>query len=265
MKNIAKTIIDVLLNKTQDFDIQEVDNLLLRQKEKNCYTDEISYVFVVEKNYREQILPEKTKKNKNLNERTIDNSLLFYISIRYIKNGDISFKVRPKNIKTDYSFSIDSVKSEHYDDAIKLLTDIKEFGLCIQKLYNENKIKIESVLDSIIQVKYDSVHYERNKRDAIQKYIEDHKLIQYSCWNRDKISLTTIKENLLSEKDKDAKTSFSSKTLSYKDGVVSENKHELSIEKNEDLLLFFITDENNNRKKYSQKEFVDEVTYNHFF
>lgn len=264
MKNIAKTIIDVLLNKTKDFNFQKVDNLLLRQKEKDCYTDRISYVFVVEKDYREQILPENTKKNKNLNEKTVEKSLVFSIAIRYMKNGDIFFKVQPRNINTAYSFSTDSLKSESYDEAIKLLIDIKEIGLSIQKLYNENKTKIEPILDSIIQEKYDSFHYRNNKRDAINKYIKEQKLIQYSCWNRDKFSLAAIKENLLIEKDKDAKTSFSSRTLSYEGGVVLEKKHELSIEKNEDLLLFFITDENNNRKKYSQKEFVNEVTENHF-
>lgn len=264
MKNIAKIIIDVLLNKTKDFNVQKVDDFLLRQKEKDCYTDRISYVFVVEKDYSEQILPEKTKKNKSLNERTIEQSLIFSISIQYIKNGDISFKVQPRNIRTNYSFSIDHVKSEHYEDTIKLLTDIKEVGLCIQKLYNKNKTKIESALDLIIQEKYDSVHYKRNKKDAIIKYIKEHELIQYSCWGCDNNSLSIIKENLLVEKDKDAKTSFSTRTLSYESGVVLEKKHELSIEKNEDLLLFFITDENNNRKKYSQKEFVKEVTDNHF-
>jgi hypothetical protein len=264
MKNIAKTIIDALLNTTKDFKTQEVDGLLLRQKEKDCYTNHISYVFVVEKDYRGQILPNNTKKNKNLNEKTIEKSLVFLIAIRYMKNGDISFKIQPKNINASYSFSTDSLKSESYDEAIKLLTDIKEIGISIQKNYNENKTKIEPILDSIIQEKYDLFHYKNNKRDSINKYIKEHKLIQYSCWSCDNTSLSKIKEDLLIEKDKDAKTSFSSRTLSYEDGVVSENKHELSIEKNEDLLLFFITDENNNRKKYSQKEFVDEVTKNHF-
>lgn len=264
MKNIAKTIIDALLNSTRDFNTQEVDGLLLRQKNKDCYIGEMSYVFVVEKNYREQILPENTKKNKNLNEKTVEKSFLFSIAIRYIKNGDISFKIQPKSINIAYSFSIDSLKSESYDETIKLLTDIKEIGISIQKLYNENKTKIEPILDSIIQEKHDSFNYKNNKRDAINKYIKEHKLIQYSCWGRDNASLAKIKEELLIEKDKDAKTSFSSRTLSYEDGVVSENEHKLSIEKNEDLLLFFITDENNNRKKYSQKEFVDEVINNHF-
>lgn len=264
MKNIAKTIIDALLNTTKNFNTQEVDGFLLRQKNKDCYINEMSYIFVIEKDYRGQILPNNTKKNKNLNEKTVEKSLVFSIAIRYIKNGDVSFKIRPKNINTAYSFSTDSLKSESYDEAIKLLTDIKKIGLSIQKLYNENKTKIEPILDSIIQEKYDSFHYKNNKRDAIKKYIKEHKLIQYSCWGSDNTSLAIIKENLLIEKDKDAKTSFSSRTLSYKDGVVSENKHELSIEKNEDLLLFFITDENNDRKKYSQKEFVNEVTENHF-